>query len=115
MAKPFAKKLLPQQYGPETMLKASLRSVRAYGRLIDEAPVQLTRVLRRAGEGEFRVSVRPTEYQQAMDRVLAGFTLLAYAMIVSALIVGSSILVSRPGSQPRRGGRLPRSCSWQLS
>jgi hypothetical protein len=70
--------------------------VRAYGRLIDELPVQITRVMRRAGEGEFRVSVRPTGFEQLMERVQVGFTLLAYALIVSALIIGSSILVSRP-------------------
>jgi ubiquinone biosynthesis protein len=97
VAKPFAKKLLPEQFGPERVIRASLRSVRAYGRLIDELPVQVTRVLRRAGEGEFRVSVRPTGFEQVMERLQAGFTLLAYALIVSALIIGSSILVSRPG------------------
>jgi ubiquinone biosynthesis protein len=96
VAKPFAKKLLPEQFGPERIIRASLRSVRAYGRLIDELPVQITRVMRRAGEGEFRVSVRPTGFEQMMERLQAGFTLLAYALIVSALIIGSSILVSRP-------------------
>ena len=97
VAKPFAKKLLPEQFGPERIIRASLRSVRAYGRLIDELPVQVTRVLRRAGEGEFRLSVRPTGFEQMMERLQAGFTLLAYALIVSALIIGSSILVSQPG------------------
>jgi len=58
VAKPFAKKLLPEQFGPERIIRASLRSVRAYGRLIDVLPVPITRVLRRAGEGEFRVSAR---------------------------------------------------------
>ena len=96
VARPFARKLLPEQFGPERIIKASLRSMRAYGRLIDELPVQVTRVLRRAGEGEFRVSVRPTGFEQLMERVQTGFTLIAYALIVSALIIGSSILVSRP-------------------
>ena len=108
VAKPFAKKLLPEQFGPERIIRASLRSVRAYGRLIDELPVQVTRVLRRAGEGEFRVSVRPTGFEQMMERLQAGFTLLAYALIVSALIIGSSILVSRPEltGLERAGSRL---------
>jgi ubiquinone biosynthesis protein len=96
-ARPFARKLVPQQYGPERMLKASMRSLRAYGRFFDELPVQATRVMRRAGEGEFRVSVRPTDYQGAFDRLQQGFLILAYALIVGALIVGSSFLVAQPG------------------
>ena len=96
-AKPFAKKLIPEQFGPERIFKATLRSVRAYGRFFDELPVQATRMMRRAGEGEFRISMRPTEYEPILDRLQAGISLLAYALIVSALIIGASFLVSRPG------------------
>ena len=95
-AKPFARRLLPQQYGPEKIFKATVRSGRAYARLFDQLPLQLTRVMRRASEGEFRVSIRPTEFKPIMDRLEAGFTRLAYALIVAALIVGFSFLVSRP-------------------
>ena len=104
-AKPFAKKLVPQQFGPEKLFKQTLRSGRAYVRFFDALPLQLTRVLRRAGEGEFRISIRPTEFKPIMDRVEAGFTRLAYALIVAALIIGFSFLVSRPGlSTPERVG-----------
>ena len=97
-AKPFARKLVPQQFGPEKIFKADA----ALGARLRPAssttlPVQLTRVLRRAGEGEFRISIRPTEFKPIMDRLEAGFTRLAYALIVAALIVGFSFLVSRPG------------------
>lgn len=102
-AKPFARELIPEEYGPARMLKASVRSLRAYGRFFDELPVQATRVLRRAGEGEFKVSVRPTEYRELVDRLTSGFYLLAYALIVGALIVGFAFLVSRQGlSRPEQ-------------
>jgi ubiquinone biosynthesis protein len=96
-ARPFAKRLIPQQFGPEKMLKSAMASGRAYARFFDHLPLQLTRVLRRAGEGEFRVSIRPTEFKPIMDRLEAAFTRLAYAMIIAALIIGFSFLVSRPG------------------
>ena len=91
-----AKNMVPQQFGPERVFKATLRSARAYARFFDDLPVQATRVLRRAGEGEVRLSVRTTEYEAMMDRLQAGFSLLAYALIVSALIIGAAFLVSRP-------------------
>jgi len=104
-AKPFARRLIPQALGPEKLMHQTLRSARAYARFFDELPVEATRVLRRAGEGEFRLSVRPTEYEPAMDRMLTAFSLLAYALIVSALIIGAALLVSRPGlSRPEEVG-----------
>jgi hypothetical protein len=52
--------------------------------------------MRRAGEGEFRVFVRPTGFEQMMRRLHVGSPLTAYALIVSALIVGSSIQCADP-------------------
>ena len=94
--RPLARKLIPQQFGPEKMLKHAMSSGRAYARFFDHLPLELTRVLRRAGEGEFRVSIRPTEFKPIMDRLEAAFTRLAYALIIAALIIGFSFLVSRP-------------------
>jgi ubiquinone biosynthesis protein len=103
--RPLASKLIPQQFGPEKMLKHAMSSGRAYARFFDHLPLHLTRVLRRAGEGEFRVSIRPTEFKPIMDRLEAAFTRLAYALIIAALIIGFSFLVSRPGlSEPERIG-----------
>ena len=95
VVKPFARKLMPERYGPEHLLKASLRSARAYGRFFDQLPVQATRALRRVSEGEFKVAVRPDDYAALVDRLTAGVYLLAYALIVGALIVGFAFLVGR--------------------
>jgi ubiquinone biosynthesis protein len=94
--RPMARKLIPQQFGPEKMFKHAMSSGRAYARFFDHLPLQMTRVLRRAGEGEFRVSIRPTDFKTIMDRLEAAFTRLAYALIIAALIIGFSFLVSRP-------------------
>jgi len=93
---PFARQLIPQQFGPERMLKHAMSSGRACLRFFNHLPLQLTRVMRRAGEGEFRVSTRPTEFKPMMDPLEAAFTRLACALIIAALIIGSAFLVSRP-------------------
>ncbi|HTU00828.1 MAG TPA: AarF/ABC1/UbiB kinase family protein, partial [Candidatus Sulfotelmatobacter sp.] len=103
--KPFARKLMPERYGPERILNASLRSARAYGRLFSALPVQAARALRRVAEGEFRLAVRPSDYEALVDRLTSGVYLLAYALIVGALIVGFAFLVSRQDlSRPERIG-----------
>jgi ubiquinone biosynthesis protein len=101
--KPFARKLMPERYGPAHFVKASLRLARAYGLFFSELPVHATRALRRVGEGEFKVAVRPEDYEALVDRLTAGFYLLAYALIIGALIVGFAFLVGRPDlTQPER-------------
>jgi hypothetical protein len=96
---------MPERYGPEQILKTSLRSARAYGRFFEELPVQATRALRRMGEGEFKVAVRPDDYMGLVDRLTSGFYLLAYALIVGALIVGFSFLVGQQElTEPERIG-----------
>jgi uncharacterized membrane protein len=47
------------------------------------------------GDGEFRVAVRPDSYEGLVDRLTAGVYLLAYALIVGALIVGFAFLLGR--------------------
>jgi ubiquinone biosynthesis protein len=93
--KPFAQRLMPKRYSPGHILKASLRSARAYGRFFDQLPVHATRALRRVGDGEFRVAVRPDSYEGLVDRLTAGVYLLAYALIVGALIVGFAFLLGQ--------------------
>lgn len=100
-ARPFAHRLIPERYGPGQAWKSLTRVSRAYGRLFDQFPVHVTRALRRAGEGEFRIAVRPSEYEHLLDRLSGMVSLLAYAVIVGALIIGFAFLVARQGlSQP---------------
>jgi ubiquinone biosynthesis protein len=103
--KPFARRLVPERYGPEHIVKASLRSARAYGRFFSELPVHATRALRRVSQDEFRVAVRPDDYEALVDRLTAGFYLLGYALIVGALIVGFGFIVGQQDlTQPERIG-----------
>lgn len=104
-ARPFARKLMPERYGPDRILRASLRSARAYVRLFDQLPVHTTRALRRLSQGEFKIAVRPARYEAFVDRLTAGFYLLAYALVVGALIIGLAFLSGREGlAQPERIG-----------
>ena len=68
-------------------------------------PVHATRALRQVAEGELRLSVRPTDYEALADRLTSGVYLLAYALIVGALIVGFAFLVGRQDlSRPEQIG-----------
>jgi len=91
--KPFARTLMPD--GPEHILTSSLRTARAYGRFFSGLPMQAARALRRVAEGELSLSVRPADYDALVDRLNSGAYLVAYALIVGAMIVGFAFLVGR--------------------
>ena len=70
-----------------------------YKHLLDDLPVGLSRALRRASEGEFRVAVRPSDYDRLLDRLRDLVMPLCFTVVLAALIVGSSIIVAlRPGN-----------------
>jgi ubiquinone biosynthesis protein len=96
-AKPFARRYLPERYGPQHAWETITRSSRAYARLLNGFPVHAERALRRIGEGEFKLAVRPTDYHDVVDRLTAVIYLLAYAVIVGALIIGFAFLSGRQG------------------
>jgi hypothetical protein len=96
-AKPFARRYLPERYGPHHAWETITRSSRAYARLLNDFPVQAERALRRIGEGEFKVAVRPTDYHDVVDRLTTVIYLLAYAVIVGALIIGFAFLSGQQG------------------
>jgi ubiquinone biosynthesis protein len=96
-AKPFARRYLPERCGPQHAWETITRSSRAYARLFNGFPVHAERALRRIGEGEFKVAVRPTDYHDVVDRLTAVIYLLAYAVIVGALIIGFAFLSGRQG------------------
>ena len=96
-AKPTARKYIPERYGPEHAWRSLTRASRAYGRLAEQFPVEAGRVLRRLGEGEFKVAVRVSQYHEVVDRLTAVVYLLAYAVIVGALIIGFAFLAGRQG------------------
>jgi ubiquinone biosynthesis protein len=92
VVQPMARKLLPEEFGPEHMKKYVGRWLRRSSKFLDDLPVAMTRVMRRAGEGEFRVAVRPDRFQGFMDRAEVIVNRLCLALMLTGLIVGMSFL-----------------------
>jgi ubiquinone biosynthesis protein len=93
--RPFARRYMPERYSPEHIVQDLVRSGRAYGRFFDSLPTNATRALRRMGDGEFNITVRPERYEGLVDRLTAAFYLLAYSILVSGLIIGLTSLVGQ--------------------
>ena len=96
----YARSALPSRLDPEHLKKTALRTLTRYTHLLDELPVSLSRALRRASEGEFRVAVRPSDYDRLVDRLGDLVVRLSFTLLLAAFVVGFSIIVAQqPGNK----------------
>lgn len=94
-AKPFAARLLVTSMAPRAWQDEALRGLRRYRRLFEELPIAVTRALRRAGEGEFKVGVRPEGYQDAMRRLHEMVDTLALSILTAAFVLAFAYLMAQ--------------------
>jgi hypothetical protein len=98
--RPYAAKMLPEQFDPDHMKRYALRWVQRYGAFLDELPVSASRALRRLGEGEVRVAMRPEKYDRLLDRVEYIVTQLCLAIVLAAIILSMSYLSYQDNVHP---------------
>jgi ubiquinone biosynthesis protein len=92
---PFARKITTARMSPQALTRTFSQSLRRIVRMGQEIPESLTRLLRRAGQGEFRVAVHPTGFDPIIKRFEEATNRLAFALVVSAFVVGLSMLLAK--------------------
>ncbi|HEY5541414.1 MAG TPA: AarF/ABC1/UbiB kinase family protein [Coriobacteriia bacterium] len=92
---PFARKITTARMSPQALSRTFSQSLRRMLRVGQEIPESLTRLLRRAGQGEFRVAVHPTGFDPVLKRFEEATNRLAFALVVSAFVVGLSMLLAK--------------------
>lgn len=95
-ATPHARRLLIKSFGPHAWRHELWRALRRYRKLLEELPVSLSRTLRRAGEGEFRLAVRPDAYEDALRGLQDMADRLALAILMAAFVLAFAYITSQP-------------------
>lgn len=93
---PFARKLVEEQMRPKALLQGFASTLRRTGRAMQTLPENISRALRRVGDGDLRMTVRPAGFDPLMSRVEQAVDRLAFALVVAAFVVGFSTLLTRP-------------------
>ena len=95
----YARSAVGGRLSPEQLVTGAHRTLARYKHLLDDLPVGLSRALRRASEGEFRVAVRPSDYDRLLDRLRDLVIPVCLTVLLAAFVVGSSVIVAlQPGS-----------------
>jgi ubiquinone biosynthesis protein len=92
---PFARRITEERLHPSAIARTATQSLRRFSRLAVELPESLTRFMRRAGHGEFRVAVHPTGFDPLVRRFEEAANRLAFALVVAAFVIGLSMLLAR--------------------
>ncbi|PKQ30164.1 MAG: ABC transporter [Actinobacteria bacterium HGW-Actinobacteria-10] len=98
VAKPFADRVVADRLRPEVVAERVGRSWRHTVRVLEQVPDLVERMLRRASSGEIKVSVRPTGFEAIIADLHELVNRLAFALIVAALVIGFSSLLSSTGA-----------------
>jgi len=91
---PFARKITNARMSPQAVSQSLMRSARRLLRIASEMPESFSRLLKRAGQGEFRVAVHPTGFDPVMKRFEEATNRLSFALVVSAFVIGLSWILA---------------------
>ena len=90
----YARSVAASRLDPEQLKKTALRTLGRYTHLLGRAAGRVSRALRRASEGEFRMAVRPSDYDRLLDRLSDLVVRLSLSLLLAAFVVGFSIIVA---------------------
>jgi ubiquinone biosynthesis protein len=92
---PFARKIISERYQPRAMAQTAASTMRRLARLTTDLPESLVRLVRSLGNGEMRMTVRPTGLEPMMVELSEATNRLSFAIVVAAFVIGLSFLLSR--------------------
>lgn len=92
---PFARRMADERMRPQNVFRQLGRAFRRSTHLMTDLPESLSRLLKSASRGELRMTVKPTGLEPIMTRLEEAVNRMAFALVVSAFVVGLSILLQR--------------------
>lgn len=93
-AKPYANKVVEERMRPDVILNKAAGTLRHTMRVLEMLPDATERAMRRISRGEVKISVRPTGFERIMAELHELVNRIAFALVVSALVIGFSMLLS---------------------
>ncbi len=91
---PFARKITNARMAPDAVMRSLTQNARRLLRIATDLPESFSRFLKRAGQGEFRMVVEPIGLDPIMKRLEEVANRLAFALVVSAFVIGLSMLLA---------------------
>jgi ubiquinone biosynthesis protein len=97
---PFARRLVEEQMKPAAITHGFISTLRRSIKAMQNLPDAVTKALKRVADGDLRMTVRPSGFDPLMARLEIMVDRIAFAMVVSAFVLGFALLLSRAVALP---------------
>ena len=92
---PFARRLVEEEMKPAALMQGVVSTVRRSMKALQTLPDSISKALRRVSDGDLRMTVRPAGFDPLMARAEIMVDRIAFAMVVSAFVLGFAVLLTR--------------------
>lgn len=96
-ALPMLRKVMRAQYRPRVMAQRAWRNLRRTLTLVEKLPHDLSRLLRNARRGRLNIHLDIAHLRRVGDQLTQAANRISMALVIAALIVGSSIVMTVEG------------------
>lgn len=93
IAEPFARELLKRRYRPDAVVKQLLHSGGDYGQMLLELPSKVDTALDLINQDRLQINFQHQGLERLIIRLDIASNRLSFALIVAALVIGSSLIV----------------------
>lgn len=91
---PHVRKLLADRFAPARLARTMTVSLWHTWNILKSAPGQLRSVLRQIGRGTWQVNIRHENLDRLTDELDRSSNRMAFSIVIAAVIVGSSVVIS---------------------
>ncbi len=96
-ALPFLRQLAKDRYQPQAVASRAWRTLRRMLSTAEQLPDDIARLLRNARRGKLQVGIELAHLKRVGDQIDRSANRLAMALVIAALIIGSSIVMTVKG------------------
>ncbi|NPE27453.1 AarF/ABC1/UbiB kinase family protein [Methanococcoides sp. SA1] len=99
VAEPYAKVIMHNRLNPKHMAESLYSDLWQTARMLHKAPLQISHILATAEKGYLNLKFEPHEMDRIVAEISSSSNRLAFSFIISAIIVGSSLII-QTGMEP---------------
>ncbi|MFH1214610.1 MAG: AarF/UbiB family protein [Candidatus Neomarinimicrobiota bacterium] len=91
--KPYVQKIVKRRYDPRRLVRNGASILNDFSNLVTDLPRQLRAIVGKAADGNFTIQFQHRNLEHLIDEVARASSQLSLALVLAALIVGSSLVI----------------------
>ena len=96
--KPYARKFSLEEVSPHRVFRQMRTAARSAGDLAARLPEDVTAIINKFRRGQFKIHIHHEHLEEMEQTVGSSSDRIAFAVILAALLIGSSLLIAQEGS-----------------